>query len=121
MATLKPTDSTVVDEKSEQTSQTSSSPPSPEKAPRSDAVGLDLERIGEEQGYVLDEALLKQKLGLAADAHLKKAPDGTVLIPQPTDDPRDPLNWSPWKKRSVMIMLGMVAFTSDYSAATGSF
>lgn len=111
----------MVDEKSEQASHTSTTPPSREKATGTDAAELDLERIGEEQGYVLDEALLKEKLGLAADAQLKKAPDGTVLIPQPSDDPRDPLNWSPWKKRSVMIMLAIVAFTSDYSAATGMF
>lgn len=33
--------------------------------------------------------------------NLKLAKDGkTVLIPQPSDDPNDPLNWS-WKKKHV--------------------
>lgn len=33
--------------------------------------------------------------------NLKLAKDGkTVLIPQPSDDPDDPLNWS-WKKKHV--------------------
>lgn len=45
---------------------------------------VDLDRLGEENGYVLDEATLKQRLGLPDDAVLKKAKDGkTVLIPQP--------------------------------------
>jgi hypothetical protein len=46
---------------------------------------VDLDRVGEEEGYVLDEATLKQRLGLPADAILKKAKNGkTVLIPQPS-------------------------------------
>ena len=50
-----------------------------------DVSHLDLDRVGETQGYVLDEILLKRQLGLAADAQLKTAGDGrTVLIPQPT-------------------------------------
>lgn len=52
---------------------------------KADIHRVDLDRIGEEDGYVLDEAILKQRLGLPADAVLKKAKDGkTVLIPQPS-------------------------------------
>jgi hypothetical protein len=37
---------------------------------------------------------------------LKTASDGrTVLIPQPSDDPRDPLNWSSLKKHTVLLLL----------------
>lgn len=25
-----------------------------------------------------------------------------ILVPQPTADPEDPLNWSPWRKRRAM-------------------
>jgi len=25
-----------------------------------------------------------------------------ILVPQPTSDPEDPLNWSPWRKRRAM-------------------
>lgn len=106
MADAKPDNTPTVKEQSESTSTVSTPPP--EKDGKV-AGHLDLERLGEQEGYVLDEALLKQKLGLAANAELKKAADGTVLIPQPSDDPRDPLNWSPWKKSSILIMLGAVA------------
>lgn len=95
-----------------------SSPP-PEKV-EVDGKAPDLERFGERNGYALDEEVLKQQLGLDANAVLKKDPTGRVLIPQPSDDPRDPLNWSPWKKRSILIMLAVASFTCDYSAATGA-
>jgi hypothetical protein len=65
----------------QETQSTSSIEGSNEKA---DINKVDLDRIGEEDGYVLDEAILKQRLGLPVDAVLKKAKDGkTVLIPQP--------------------------------------
>ncbi len=25
-----------------------------------------------------------------------------ILVPQPTNDPEDPLNWKPWRKRRAM-------------------
>jgi hypothetical protein len=25
-----------------------------------------------------------------------------ILVPQPTSDPEDPLNWSPWRKRKAL-------------------
>ena len=71
-------------------------------------------------GYALDETVLRQQLGLPEDAVLKKDATGRVLIPQPSDDPNDPLNWSVWKKRSILIMLAVASFTCDYSAATGA-
>ena len=56
---------------------------------KSGVAQIDLDRVGETQGYLLDEEQLKQQLGLPANATLKKAADGhTVLIPQPTDDPK---------------------------------
>lgn len=82
-------------------------------------AALDLERVGETQGYILDEAQLKEKLGLAPDAVLKKGKHDVVLIPQPSDDPEDPLNWSPTKKALILVVLAVVACTADYSAATG--
>lgn len=96
-----------------------STPPN-EKTRHGAAEVIDLERLGETEGYALDEVVLKQHLGLAPDAVLKKSPKGIVLIPQPSDNPNDPLNWSAWKKRSILIMLACAAFTSDYSAATGA-
>ena len=82
---------------------------------------IDLDKIGEQDGYVLDEAQLKARLGLAADAQLKTAKDGrTVLIPQPSDDPEDPLNWPEWKKNMILVVIAIAACTPDYGNATGA-
>lgn len=113
MATLKPEEAATVVASS--VASDISTPP-PEKADGSHKP-VDLEHLG---AYALDEAVLKQQLGLPPHAVLKKDSTGRVLIPQPSDDPRDPLNWSVWQKRMVLIMLGIAAFTCDYSAATGA-
>jgi hypothetical protein len=82
---------------------------------------LDLDHIGETQGYVLDEATLRQQLGLSADAKLKLAKDGkTVLIPQPSDDPRDPLNWPTWRKHVTLLVICIAGAMGDYGSATGA-
>ena len=52
----------------------------------------DLDEIGEVNGYIVDVSLITDK---SLVERLKLAPDGkTILIPQPSDDPHDPLNWS---------------------------
>ena len=82
---------------------------------------LDLDHIGETQGYVLDEAILRRQLGLSADAKLKTAKDGkTLLIPQPSDDPRDPLNWPAWRKHVTLLVICMAGAMGDYGSATGA-
>ncbi len=115
MATLKPEQDTTITASSH---DSDISTPPPEKSTGDQHI--DLERLGEQHGYALDETVLKQQLGLPANAVLKKDSTGRVLIPQPSDSPLDPLNWSPWKKRSILIMLAIAAFTCDYSAATGA-
>lgn len=45
--------------------------------------------IAESQYAGVDLASLKH--GTGRDAHI-------VLVPQPSDDPNDPLNWPRWKK-----------------------
>jgi hypothetical protein len=82
---------------------------------------LDLDHIGETQGYVLDEATLRRQLGLSEDAKLKTAKDGkTVLIPQPSDDPRDPLNWPAWRKHMTLLVICIAGAMGDYGSATGA-
>jgi hypothetical protein len=82
---------------------------------------LDLDHIGETQGYVLDEAILRRQLGLGADAKLKTAKDGkTLLIPQPSDDPRDPLNWPAWRKHITLLVICIAGAMGDYGSATGA-
>lgn len=118
MATLKPEDNTTITASSRGSDISPISTPPPEKSTGEQPI--DLERLGEQHGYALDETVLKHQLGLPPDAVLKKDSTGRVLIPQPSDSPLDPLNWSVWKKRSILIMLAIASFTCDYSAATGA-
>jgi|SRR5215469_7211051 len=50
---------------------------------------------------------------------LKMTEDGTVLIPQPSDDPHDPLNWSWIKKHSVFLALLPGCFLTDWVITYG--
>lgn len=53
-------------------------------------------------------------------SHLKKTADGrTALIPQPSDSPDDPLNWTSGKKAITLAIIGFIAFLPDYTAGTG--
>lgn len=76
---------------------------------------VDLEATGEREGYVLNDATL------AHDRGLKTAADGsTILIPQPSDSPNDPLNWTPFRKHLILIIISCTAFLPDYGSATGA-
>ncbi|ORY78923.1 major facilitator superfamily domain-containing protein [Leucosporidium creatinivorum] len=56
----------------------------------------------------------------AAAAGLKTAADGvTVLLPQPSDDPNDPLNWSSTKKHTILLILAFAAFCGDFQSGAG--
>lgn len=94
-----------------------------EKAPSTTELNtptneLDLDEIGETKGYIVDISLVPDKSLVEG---LKLAPDGhTVLIPQPSSDPNDPLNWSWTKKHIVLIIISMTAFLPDYGSATGA-
>lgn len=46
----------------------------------------------------------------------KTTAKGVVLVPQPTDDPRDPLNWSQRKKYLILAILCLAGFASNVSA-----
>lgn len=74
----------------------------------------DIHEYDEEEGYVVDAA---------DDSHqnLKLAPDGhTILIPQPSDSPHDPLNWSRTRKHIILFIISAAAFLPDYGSATGA-
>lgn len=46
--------------------------------------------------------------------HFVKGSGKTVLVPQPSDDPHDPLNWSmPWKAACITAT-AMVTFTQGF-------
>jgi hypothetical protein len=69
----------------------------------------DLHEFNEREGYVLTDT---------EHANLKRAGDGqTILLPQPSDDKNDPLNWSWAKKHTILIIISMTAFLPDVSYA----
>lgn len=74
----------------------------------------DLHEYKESEGYIaaVDEDH-RGNLKLARDGH-------TVLIPQPSDSPADPLNWSPVKKHVILFIISFAAFLPDYGSATGA-
>ena len=79
-----------------------------------DSKAIDPERLGEQEGYVLDGRLAQQE-------GLKTTVDGkTVLIPQPSDSLNDPLNWSSFKKHLILFIISAAAFVPDYGSATGA-
>ncbi|KAF2230595.1 MFS general substrate transporter [Viridothelium virens] len=46
-----------------------------------------------------------------------KDSNGILLIPQPTNDPEDPLNWPSWRKRIVLVQVSLISFLSLFSAS----
>ncbi|KAH7095863.1 major facilitator superfamily domain-containing protein [Paraphoma chrysanthemicola] len=86
-------------------------PENVEKVPtNSQSIGV----LKDSEGYVAE----------VDDEHrgiLRTAKDGhTILIPQPTDDPRDPHNWSSVKKHVILFVISFAAFLPDYGSATGA-
>lgn len=51
----------------------------------------------------------------AAEVKLDKR--GMPLVPQPTSDPLDPLNWSLWLKILVLLQVSLLAFLALFSAS----
>ena len=43
----------------------------------------------------------------------------TVLIPQPSNDRNDPLNWSPKKKGIILTVISIVSFMPDFGSSMG--
>ncbi len=71
-----------------------------------------LHEFRENEGYVIDTES-GDGVKVASDGH-------TRLIPQPSDDPQDPLNWSWGKKHLILFIVSLTAFIPDYSSATGA-
>lgn len=46
--------------------------------------------------------------------HFVKGSHRHVLVPQPSDDPNDPLNWSPWWKTACITAAAMATFTQGF-------
>lgn len=72
----------------------------------------DIHEHNENVGYIVDST---------GDTDLKLAADGhTILIPQASDDPNDPLNWSVIRKHVILFIIAFSAFLPDYGSATGA-
>ncbi|KAL6250091.1 hypothetical protein RBB50_002392 [Rhinocladiella similis] len=57
---------------------------------------------------------------MEVDQDVKVAPDGhTILVPQPSDDPHDPLNWPSWRKHAILFSTGFFAFSMDFPVGAG--
>ncbi|KAF2454738.1 major facilitator superfamily domain-containing protein [Lineolata rhizophorae] len=70
---------------------------------------------------VKEEVDNSAEAGTGAHSQLKHAKDGkTVLIPQPSDDQNDPLNWSWIKKHCVFLALLPGCFLTDWVITWGS-
>lgn len=75
----------------------------------------------EKSGYVLDASTLDSLTSSTPRGDWKTARDGhTLLIPQPSDDPNDPLNWSSTKKNLFLVIIAFTAFLPDYASSTGA-
>lgn len=69
--------------------------------------------------YLVTEAALAEHNYPAGG--VRHAPDGrTVLIPQPSDSPDDPLNWSWTKKHAVFLALLPGCFLTDWQITWGT-
>ena len=83
------------------------------------AATIDLKRVDEKDGYILDAILYEREHG--GSGTLKTTPNGhTVLIPQPSSDPHDPLNWSKWKKNTCLLIISLASFLPDCESASGA-
>ncbi|KAK3680828.1 major facilitator superfamily domain-containing protein [Podospora appendiculata] len=117
MADLKPVDTTPSPE-SEIDTQT----PGDEKHINKNGRHIEtkteiLHEYHEEEGYIIDVDI---EAG-GSDLGIKVAPDGhTRLIPQPSDDENDPLNWTWGKKHLILFIISLTAFLPDYGSATGA-
>ena len=74
--------------------------------------------------YVVNQEV-RQRQGSEAGAsdtsELKTTKDGTiVLIPQPSEDPEDPLNWTWLKKHAVFLSLLPGCFLTDWVITWGT-
>jgi hypothetical protein len=73
---------------------------------------------GDSDGVLLDAEAAHLERGELGNLQLAK--DGhTVLLPQPSTDPNDPLNWSWQRKHLMLAVVSVTAFLGDYGSGAG--
>jgi len=73
------------------------------------------DHLGLKDSYFLDASKVDTSEGLkfSRDHH-------NVLIPQPSEDPHDPLNWSQGRKNLILFVISATSLLADYGSATGA-
>ena len=70
-----------------------------------------INELGDHGAHLLDAHLLQGR-------NIQTTADGkTILIPQPSADPNDPLNWSKVKKHIILFVFAVVGFLPDYASS----
>lgn len=70
--------------------------------------------LRDDKGVCLDpESSKAEGLKVSANGHI-------VLVPQPSDNPQDPLNWNFAKKHAVLAVVIACSFLPDYGSVTGA-
>lgn len=69
---------------------------------------------------VKQDAAGRDSESVKQSVHLKTDKNGVVLIPQPSEDPHDPLNWTWLKKHAVFASLLPGCFLTDWVITWGT-
>ncbi|OJJ47455.1 hypothetical protein ASPZODRAFT_141049 [Penicilliopsis zonata CBS 506.65] len=65
--------------------------------------------IGPGTSYILDQDTPETPHDAARLKYDRSGPIPIILVPQPSDDPNDPLNWPLWKRDLILFILSFVA------------
>ena len=71
--------------------------------------------IHDDGGHILDAS----QLGAGSEGVQTTRDKKIVLIPQPSGDPNDPLNWSSLKKHTILLVVTVTAFLPDFGSSMG--
>ncbi|KAK0270537.1 hypothetical protein LTR35_014073 [Friedmanniomyces endolithicus] len=75
---------------------------------------LDDKNLQHVPGTATLEDFTEPHTGTPHHANVKHGKDGIILVPQPSDDPRDPLNWPLWRRdliTGILCLLSVIAST----------
>ncbi|KAK3633935.1 hypothetical protein LTR56_015545 [Elasticomyces elasticus] len=75
---------------------------------------LDDKKLQHVPGTATLEDLDELNAGAPRHGNVKHSKHGTILVPQPSDDPRDPLNWPLWRRdliTCILCLLSVIAST----------
>lgn len=83
------------------------------------AVPMDKAEVSASEDHSQNGGSAKHEGEHEEEAHrpLKLDPRGLPLSPQPTDDPKDPLNWNRWLKLMVLVEVSLFSFLALFSAS----